>query len=576
MKRFWLALALVCLPLALHAQTVVQGTVVDQQSRTPVAGALVRISGTTITTATSDSGRFSLTSARPITDITVSRVGYATRDVSVSGSGEVTVELTPSATELPGIQVIARTTEPSTVILTQSDLASRSNGLNLVDAINSLPGVFMQTRTPFGGARITIRGYYPSTSGNTPNSNGLGYQAFFNNIPITDATGTTVLDDIDYSTLGSVQVIKGPASSLYGSAIGGTVTMFTARPAPNQTSISQQVLGGGNGLWRTNTTFQSANATSDFSVNYGNQQDDSFRPHSASRKTFVRANGDFTVGGSQAVNTFFSYNRSYEELAGEIDSTAFYNRNPASDANYLANNSHIQLTSFFTGVTDNYRISSMFTNQTSVFGTGRFSNQPFAHGFTDATQFNVGARTAFGFSGQAGAVDIAGTLGGMIQRSNVTSNGVFIIPAPPYPERPSASQNYAVNSYAFTEWNFTMPGEVTVTAGGDLIHNLFAIQNMLKANQLFDTTTIQRKTFATVFAPRVAITKAFQGNASLYASVSSGYTPPLLSNVLATDGTINTGLKPEKAIQYEVGAQGSLLDRKLNGQAALFLLDNTN
>ena len=52
----------------------------------------------------------------------------------------------------------------------------------------------------WGGARITLRGYYPSTSGNSPSANGLGYQVFLNDIPITDATGATVLDDIDYST----------------------------------------------------------------------------------------------------------------------------------------------------------------------------------------------------------------------------------------------------------------------------------------------------------------------------------------------------------------------------------------
>jgi iron complex outermembrane receptor protein len=567
---------LFAVPVMLRAQTTVRGTVVDQQTGTPVAGALVRVAGTQITTIATDSGTFILTSVREITELSVSRVGYASKDVPVtSTSVPMRIELVPSVRDLPGVQVVAHNPAPSTAVVTKSDL-ERTTGLSLVDAINTVPGVFMQTRTPFGGARITIRGYYPSTSGNSPNSNGLGYDAFLNGIPLTDATGTTVLDDVDYSTLGSVQVIKGPASSLYGSAIGGTVNLFTQRPTPNQTSVNQQLLGGGDGLLRTNTSFESANTTSDFTINYGNQQDNSFRPHSKSRKAYVRANGDFTVGSNQNVAAFFSYNRSYEELAGEIDSTDFFARRPTVDANYLANNSHIQLTSFFTGVTDNYRFSNQFSNQTSVFSTGRFANQPFAHGFTDVTQFNFGARSSFGYTGQVGAVDVAGTLGGMAQRSNMTSNGVFIIPAPPYPERPSASENYAVNGYLFTEWNFSLPAQVTLTAGADLIYNTFAIQNLLKNNQLFDTTRIQRKTFPATLAPRVQVSKGFGGTGSVYASVSSGYTPPLLTNIVASDGTVDTGLKPERAVQYEIGAQGSLLDRRLNGQAALFLVDNTD
>jgi len=82
-------------------------------------------------------------------------------------------------------------------ILTKKDL-NRFSSLSLVNSINTIPGVFMQSRTPWGGARITIRGYYPSTSGNTPNQNGLGFQVFLNDIPVTDAAGTSVLDDIDF------------------------------------------------------------------------------------------------------------------------------------------------------------------------------------------------------------------------------------------------------------------------------------------------------------------------------------------------------------------------------------------
>ena len=444
-------------------------------------------------------------------------------------------------------------------------------------AINTLPGVFMQSRTPFGGMHIDIRGYYPSVSGNSPNSNGMGANVFINGIPVTDASGTTVLDDIDFNSLGQVQIIKGPASSLYGGAIGGTVLMNTLRPTANQTSAGFEYLGGGDGLLRTNTSLTQGSqcANSDYVVNYGEQQYNSWRPHSDSRKSYLRATGDYQVDTHNTVSAFFSYDKSYEELAGEIDSTDFYSRNPVSDANYLANNSHIQLTSFFTGVADNYRINEHFSNTTSVFGSGRFANQPFAHGYTDATQFNFGARTAFGYTGKAGTVGIDGTLGMMAQRSQVTSNGVFIVPAPPYPERPSASENFAVNSYIFTEWKFSFQHQFTVTAGGSLINNSFGVQNLLKSSQLFDTTVVQTKSFDAVFAPRIEATKGLGKNALVYASISTGYTPPLLSNVVASDGSVNLGLKPEHAVQYEVGVQGTLMKR-LSGQLALFDLDNTD
>jgi iron complex outermembrane receptor protein len=354
------------------------------------------------------------------------------------------------------------------------------------------------------------------------------------------------------------------------------VNFSTVRPTPNQTSIGQQVMGGSDGLLRTNTTFQTATNSSDVVLNYGHQEYDSFRPHSGSHKEYFRANGDLNASNNQTLSAYFSYSRSFEELAGEIDSTDFYNRTPLSNAAYLANDSHINLTSFVAGVTDTYRLNDHFTNQTTLYGTGRTSNQPFAHGFTDANQFTFGARSAFGYSGQLGRVGVTGTLGGMLQRSNVTSNGVFIIPAPPFPQRPSAQQNYASNAGLFTEWNFAVPSQVTVTVGASLHKNHFGIRDMLKAGQLSDTTTLQVKSFDAVITPRIAVTKELGRTASVYASVSSGYTPPLLSNTVANDGTVDLTLEPERAVQYEIGTQGSLLNNRLTGQLSLFDIENTN
>ncbi len=577
MHKLVAALFALATPVVLHAQGSVHGTVVDNQTGAPIAGASVTAPDTTVRSLSDDHGAFRLSSSTSIEHITVSAVGYVTKDVPVTNpSVAMHIRLSVAPVKLAGVQVVANSPAPSTAVLTQHDL-DRSSGLSLQSAINTVPGVFMQTRTPFGGARITLRGYYPSTSGNSPNANGLGYQVFLNNIPITDATGTTVLDDIDYSTLGSALVIKGPASSLYNSYIGGTVLLETARPTPNATSVGEQVVSGTDGLVRTNTSFETANDDGDLSLNYGHQTYGSFRPHSGSTKDYFRAAGDMVVSTSQTLSAYFSYNRSFEELAGEIDSTPFYRRVAESNPAYLANNSHIRVNSVIAGLTDQYRLGDHFTNQTTVFGVGRNSGQPFAHGFTDVNQFNFGARTQFGFSGQLGAsTGVGGTLGASVEQSNLTSNGVFIIPAPPFPERPTDQENSATASSIFTEWSFALPQAVTITAGASLNRNRFSIRNLLNAGTLFDTTQVQSRSFDWDFDPRIAVSREIRGTALVYASVSGGYTPPLLSNAVASDGTVDLGLKPEHAVQYEVGTQGNFLDQRLTGQLSLFDIENTD
>ncbi|HET7896812.1 MAG TPA: TonB-dependent receptor, partial [Flavisolibacter sp.] len=90
-----------------------------------------------------------------------------------------------------------------------------------------------------------------------------------------------------------------------------------------------------------------------------------------------------------------------------------------------------------------------------------------------------------------------------------------------------------------------------------------------------------------MLAPHAAINKVFGKALSLYASYSTGFKSPVSSyffipyatnNNGAVPGTgiVNTGLKPEKGIQYEVGSKGSLLNDKLSYQLAVFQIHFDN
>ncbi len=573
-----LFLAVLILCNTVYAQHTVTGTVVDQQTRQPVVGASVVIKGTSTGTTTNDFGRFTLTSQTEINDIIISQLGYEKKEVRVTKSEQsLFIQLTPSPIMLSGVQVVGSnnlSSAQSIGRLTVHDL-ERSSGLSLENSINTIPGVFMQSRTPWGGARITIRGYYPSTGGNSPNFNGLGYQVFLNNVPITDATGSTVLDGVDFSTLGNVEVIKGPSSSLYGSFIGGTVNMTTIRPQPGQTSFNEQTIGGSYGLFRNNTTFESAGDNSDVVLNYGHQTYKSFRPHSASWKDYAFGTTEFQVGGNEQISAYFSYDRSFEELAGEIDGSDFYNRIPLSNPEYLSNSSHIKTQSFRAGITGNYRFDEDFSNKTTVFGSGVTSNQPYAHGFTDGNQFNYGVRTAFNYGNKGKYLGLSGTLGGMFQASNITTNGVFIIPRTSI-SKPSDFEEHALNYYLFTQWNLIFPEQVILTLGASLNRNEFGVRNMLVNGKLSDTTNLVVKTFSPVLTPQISLLKVLNNNISVYASVSTGYTPPLLSDVVATNGSLNLSVKPESAVQYEIGSKGSAFEKKMSYEIAVFDLENTN
>jgi iron complex outermembrane receptor protein len=608
MKKIYLfALGFMALAhLTLAQSFTVHGTVKDAQTNQPMSGAAVYIPHTAIAINTDAQGMFSLSSATNFDSITVSFLGYATKHIGVQDKSQnISVLLEMSTNSLSNVEILAEKQAQSVTTLTEMEL-NRSSGLSLQDAVNAVPGVTMSSRSPWGGQHIIIRGYYPSTDNghtNGENFNGLGYMLYINNIPVTDAGGATVMDDIDLGSLGKVEITKGP-SPLFGSMIAGAVNLYTPRPTPNQSSVQQQVIGGSNGLFRSNTTIMTASDNSDLWINYGHQNYDGFRLHDNSNKDYVSLAGNFYASKKNTVSAYFAYSHSYEELAGEIDSADFYGRKAVSDSNYVGNNSHVAIESFRGGVTDKYQFCKNFSNQTTVFGTGSTLNQYFAHGFTLASNQGFGGRTAFVYETKnTDKMNIEGTVGASFQKSNQSSQGDFILPfiAQPPPAFsaytpgmvPSDVQNYAMNTNVFTQWSLKLPSKLTFTVGANMIVSEFGTKNLLTptgstyignpgflpftTNSLYLDYPTYTKAFSPVLAPNLSVIKTFNNNVSVYASISSGFAPPVLGQMTNSMGQVAVDLKPEKAIQYELGTKGYIGNmKKLNFQVAVYDMDITD
>jgi iron complex outermembrane receptor protein len=605
-KMYTFSLGLIILSNMLHAQYTLKGSVKDRSTNQALTGAAVVISHTNTATITDTQGLFTLQSASNFDSITVTFLGYASRTIAVTDKSQsITVLLEVSSNSLNNVEILGIKQAQSVTTLNEGEL-NRASGLNLQDALNTVPGVTMSSRSPWGGQHIIIRGYYPSTDNgrsNSENFNGLGYQLYINNIPVTDASGTTVLDDIDMATLGKVEILKGP-SPLFGSYIAGAVNLYTPRPVTNQTSIQQQVIGGSNGLFRSNTTIQTATENSDFWINYGHQNYDGFRPHDNSNKDYLSLASNHYTGSKNMVSTYFSYSHSYEELAGELDSADFYGRKAISDSNYVGNNSHVDIESFRGGVTNKHQFCHNFSNTTTVFGSGNSLNQYFAHGFTLSSSMSFGGRTAFNYETRnTDKANVEGTVGASFQKSNQNSQGDFILPfiAQPPPGFsaytpgmiPSDVRNYAMNYNFFTQWSLKLPSRLTITAGANLIFSEFGTKNLLTptgntyignpgfipstTNAIYLDYPTYTKAFSPVFAPSISVIKVLNRNISVYGNISEGFAPPVLGQMTNSTGQVDVDLKPEKALQYELGTKGTVgTNGKLSYQFALYDLDITD
>jgi len=588
MKKLFLLSYIIIFTYFYSGAQTIHGTITDAFTHKPIAGASITTDKSTAPLSSDSLGKFELPCTGTALYLTVRILGYEEIHVNVNNCNKpLKVELVPSPVQLNEVQINTWATgqnnnsleQPKSIgVLTGEDLR-RASGLSLQDALNLVPGVDMEYRTPFGGQRIMIRGYYGGGSNGfaTPgfNFNGAGYQMYINNVPVTDASGITIMDDIDFSTLGKVEVIKGPQSSLYGAGIGGVVNLYTQRPEPNATVISQQALGGSYGLWRTNTMISTAGNNWDLMIDYGHQNYNGFRPNDHSNKDYATFAGKYYASDKHTLSFYASYSRSYEQLAGELDSAELYGRADTgiSSAEYAANHSHVSIQSIRAGITDKFQFNKNFSEQTTVFASGHTLDQPFAHGFDDYLALNYGGRTGFVYETQKNGVGVHGILGASVLNSNQNSTGIFIvpIPIPTPPSFPSTAEQVALTANIFTEWKVTLPLQFMLSAGASINWTNFSTRNMLDTNyHVFNGSTALIQKFRPVATPNFSVAKLFSDKASIYADISFGYTPPTFGSIINGLGQVDSSLKPERAIQYELGTKGSWIHKKLSYQIAAF------
>lgn len=606
MKRiaFGCAMLLACMPAL--AQQILRGTVRDLANNTALAGATISITGKT-PVITDKNGLFSV----PCTNtdkLIVSYVGYETATINIKNCSEALhILLSPSPGYLNNVEISATSSnnklllyQPESITkLTPLEL-KRGHGVFFDDVIQtSVPGVIMSRRSVAGGQQLNIRGYGNGgrgTRGISSNFDAQGYKVYLNGIPVTDAEGITTMDDLDYVSLGNVELIKGPAGTLYGQAIAGVVNLKITPAEKGKTSVAQDIMIGNYGLQRFTTWLKTGGEKSSVLLNYGKQKSDGFSRHNRSHKDFLNFAGEFTPNEKQTINTYAGYTDSYDERFGELTQTQFYNRDYSGNIEYIKRNGHSHVSSFRAGIGHNYAFNKNLSNNTTVFGTGFRSDASSGGGWTDKSAINYGARTYFETRfGSAGTASLNGITGLEIQRQDAQVMGYNMKQNPldtttngwswgkPYWVINAMTSNTAFITTPFsifTEWTLAFKSDLFFTAG--ISYN----SQHITLDDRFNPATVTNPShfdtsYNKMWSPHLAVNKVFNKNVSAYASYSTGYkapvssyffivTPVLTSPPTPATGRVNPVLKPEKGEQFEIGSKGALLKNRLAYQLALF------
>lgn len=229
-----LVLLLTTLILPVNAQSIiVSGSVKDAETREPLPYANVVIEGTTTGTTTNESGYFqlSLPAGSPVKGkLIASFVGYLATAIDLSGTQlKYNFLLKPDLNSLKEVYVVSGTMKE----------VSKMNSPIPVEIYS--PALFLKNPTPSIFESLSmVNGVQPQLNCNVCNTgdihiNGMEgpyTMVLIDGMPIVSSLATVYgLAGIPNSMVKRIEVVKGPASTLYGSeAVGGLINIITKEP----------------------------------------------------------------------------------------------------------------------------------------------------------------------------------------------------------------------------------------------------------------------------------------------------------------------------------------------------------
>ena len=576
-------LALVGLASALAAPLAAQDTPAVATARGQVLTAagqpvpratieLLTAAGRAIRTArANDSGRFMLTTptvgrAR----LRATSIGYRPTvvDVELVVGREVTVNITLAATPSVLNQVVVSASRssqelakvPASVSVVSADViqATGRRNTSIEEVLRTVPGVVV--RDQLGGASratIAIRG--------AGSSNAFGIRSIrllIDGVPKNNAGGSGQdLANLDIASISSIEVLRGPASTLYGNQAGGVVSMTSE--AGGETRRQLQVLGGSFGFARVHAkaTGDLFGGTLGYLFSAWRTQQDGYRDNSNFAQTGFSSKFVFKPDARTTVTGVMAYDNLGQDVSGGLTAEEMRATPRIADSTSFARVGGVRLDNF--GRFDEFRFG--VNVQRSLTATEQLETQLFyvprtIHGSPALTQFiqqgfeNRGVTARLLSTRPLGSIGSRFTTGVDFHDTPIqtTTTGRPGTAAAGTAFSSFDEQATSVGVYALEE--LALGGKVTLTAGARYDNIRFKQQNKLRRDQT-EPRTFTRTT------PKVGLTYRVNPSLSTFANFSESFEAPVIGNLRnspRTDGEFVTNqvVKPLSIRTLEVGTRG--------------------
>jgi iron complex outermembrane receptor protein len=163
--------------------------------------------------------------------------------------------------------------------LTQEQIQGQKVGANISEVLGRLPGTVVQNRETYAQEpQLLIRGF-----GSRSQFGVRGIKLIADGIPASTPDGQGGTGLFDLSSAKSIEVLRGPFSTLYGNHSGGVVQLFT-EDGPQVPTLSASVAAGSYGTWKAGTKIGGQSGNLNYIASLSRYETEGYRDWSHAQK----------------------------------------------------------------------------------------------------------------------------------------------------------------------------------------------------------------------------------------------------------------------------------------------------
>ncbi len=442
--------------------------------------------------------------------------------------------------------------------------------VDIVSSINQTPGIYIQSGA-INTNRIVIRGVGSRT---LYGSNKI--RAYFNDILITNGVGETEIDSYNPEDLQSIEIIKGPKATAYGTSLGGTMLLTSKKSESSGITLNNSTTVGSFGLLKNSISSSFADEKFQLNLNYDHLETDGFRENSQYNKNGILLNTSYAFNEKTQLSLLMNFVDYTAQIPSSISKSAFEEDPSQAAFTWKIAQGYETDASVLTGISLKHNFSETFINTTSLFYSYSDHYEPRPFNILDEFTNRFGLRTVFTKSFNFLNRNAEWSTGGELNKDeyhwktienlyretngNGSLAGMLL----------SDNEEYRQQLNLFTTVTLPIYDKMTLQFGVNYNKTTYDFQD--QSNSIENNKSASRN-FDAIIAPNLNLIYQFSQNQNVFGNISYGFNHPTLEESLTPEGISNPDIGPEKGFNYEIGSEMHFFHRKWHILTSVYLLN---